>query len=507
MRNLSDNLYPATIADLLLGNLCNNPELLSNPQYKLSTKDFSPVPVHKTIFKAIKKLYQSGSTKITYVDIDSLLTNYKKDYKIWTENDGDSLIETACEVCTPESFGSYYETVRKFSLLRELSEYGFPIDSFYNEDDTSVLYDTPIDKILQAYEDVVSKIRTEYQVNYTRSQISITEESAEAVLQEYENRPSFGAFLSSPSLSALSNGWNRGHVLLEGASSGSGKSRRMVADLCSVGSMYIWDDTEQEFVKNENYQSPVGFIHTEMTSTEVMPLFLASVSGVQSNSITRGTLTKEERARVIEASRIMSQSGFTLCDMADFNMQKVESKIREMNVNGIQYLGFDYCQNAPEASREFNQVTGMPTQEHLMLRYQTTRLKEIAEKYMVGIRTACQLNGSEVDAQFAGAECLQGSKSIINKVDAAWNTVPLSIKPKKLFQQVNSMIHERGVGTKITPNRVLYFFKGRYSQYADQKICLFQYFDAGRCRVKDLLATDMWLNEVSIEIPELEYID
>lgn len=61
----------------------------------------------------------------------------------------------------------------------------------------------------------------------------------------------------------------------------------------------------------------------------------------------------------------------------------------------IYYTVFDYVQLNSSVVAEYRQNTAVQAREDLVLRNITLELKNMAEKYSVGIKTMSQLNGTE----------------------------------------------------------------------------------------------------------------
>lgn len=283
-------------------------------------------------------------------------------------------------------------------------------------------------------------------------------------------------------------------------------TRISVADLCGVSVDTLWDDEANDFISNLNYQGPGLFIHTELaTYTEINPMFLACVSGVEVKHITMGNLTKEEKNRVLKAGEILQNNGLVLCDMADFTMKNIDRKIKEsVEGYGMKYMVFDYVQLNSSITFEYRKNTAVQSREDLVLKYITTELKDMAEKYGIGIKTSSQLNGQEKLLEFPDESCLAGGKSQKNKLDCGSITLPVKDRQKE-YKRVDPYIKKVGIKAKDNkPNLITYIYKSRFGEYADQKIKVWRYFDRGRFRNKDFICTDQYDNLIRIPKPVLK---
>lgn len=492
-------LYNANFSSMLLGCLMLQPNLLFQPSFPLSKKDFSPEPFHQILFICIAKVAQSGAEEITEVEIENYAKNFPAQLETLVDNNYFEFISTVKELCVLSNYEMYYTAVRKFGLLRELKEQGFDIKDYFDElqdedGQMAKLNEWSIQDILGDIELKGAKLRGKYDVKYVRNEITAGEHTQE-LINNFKQRPAFGALFQSGYLSTIWNGWSRGHLVLRGGASSSGKSRCSVADLCNVGMLELWDDEAQDFIPNLNYQSPTLFIATEQDiETEVEPMFLAAVSGVEYRRIVNGLIDEEETKRVLKAGEIIQQSHLDICSMPNFTVKGLERKIKEkVENNGIEYMVFDYMEVQADLSAEFKAISAVTPRQDLILLNLTSELKRIAEDNLVGILTGMQLNDGWKEARFIDESFLAGSKAAKNKIDNGSIIVPTTYlkKDMKILEATfNSKRRGFGANRQHLPNICETIFKGRYSIYGDRRLRLWSYFDRGTFRRYDYFVTD-----------------
>lgn len=488
---------------MLLGCLFKNPQLLFMPQYPLKKKDFSPEVFHKTLFVCALKLAQEGVQEITEIEVENLIKNYPVQQEILEDNRYFDFIYTVKELCTLENFDYYYNSIRKFSLLRDLKTQGFDITQFYDElqneeSQNSKLQNLTIQDILNTIELEAISMRKEFDVNFVRDEI-IVGEDIDNLLDEFEEVPSYGAMLSSPFLTEIIHGFSRGNLILRSSPSGGNKTRIAVSDICGLCVDKYFDENVNDFVDNPNYQGPGLFIHTELdTRREMQPMFLAAISGVPTNVITMGKSSPEERARVKEAAKILKQCNLRLTNMPDFTSKSIERKIKEaVEVDGAIFGCFDYMMLNSAFSMEYREKTGVQAREDMALRDLATDLKFYAEKYQIGILTMSQTNGNEKQSDFPDESCIAGSKAMRNKVDAGFVMLPAKDRPKELKLVEPFCKRDKPVGGKLVlPNRVTYIYKARFGEYQERKLKVWHKFDGGTMRNKDFFICDNYNNLV-----------
>lgn len=206
----------------------NNPELLFNEKYPLSKKDFKPVDLHYVIYRSIAKLASNGAGSITEIEIDNLVKNKPVEYEILQDSDWMGFVSTMKELANPENYELYYNTIRKFSLLRDMKENGEDIKRYYDELSSEEgqienLNKFTIQDILDEVEIKANSYRNKYDATFTRAEMWAGE-GFEGVLEGFKEAPAFGAIMPSPYLTTLYQGWCRSHLLMRSAPSGMGKA-------------------------------------------------------------------------------------------------------------------------------------------------------------------------------------------------------------------------------------------------------------------------------------------
>lgn len=489
-------LYNMNMSALLLGCLMKNPSLLTQPNYPLDKEDFTPVEFHRVLFVCINNLYANGIGEISEIEIENFVKGHPIQHEVLEDNNYFEFVETVKELANVDNYEYYYQTVRKFSLLRELKQNGIDIKEFYDElgdedKENGKLERLSIQEILSAVEKRSVGLRSKFDKTYVRDEKKAGE-GTEELLLSFEENPAFGCMFQSPYLTTLFGGLVRGHLYMRSAAPSVGKTRMNVGELITIGANELWDYDIGDYIVNPNYQGPSFFIHTEMNQkTEVEPLFLAGVSGIEYRTIRNGSYTPEERLRVLKAGEILKASNITLVDMPEFTVASLEQKIKELVENeGVTYGVFDYVQILSSVSAEFKSMYALPPREDLVVKNITVALKAIAEKYSLGIICASQLNDNWRTQDFPDENSLSGAKSMKVKLDEASIVIPASERPKEM-KKVYPLIEKKGyVKDCLMPNIIEYCYKSRFGTYSDKKIKVYSHFDKGTMRRTDFFCTD-----------------
>ena len=116
----------------VIGCLLKKPSLLDEVQFPLTKEDF-PEQFHCIVFACINNLYADNVKHIDHIIIDNFLSNYPQQYKIFKDNRGIEWIITAFEKSALENFNYNYETIKKFTLLRQYQSNGVDVSDIYND--------------------------------------------------------------------------------------------------------------------------------------------------------------------------------------------------------------------------------------------------------------------------------------------------------------------------------------------------------------------------------------
>lgn len=114
----------------------NNPNFLKLSEYPLDKEDFL-TPLHRTLFICIYNLSLQGLKTITLTDIENYLhsTNPLGYSKMFEKFEGEEWICSLLEDTNIGNFDYYYNTVRKYALLRNYLELTDSVNDILNFSD------------------------------------------------------------------------------------------------------------------------------------------------------------------------------------------------------------------------------------------------------------------------------------------------------------------------------------------------------------------------------------
>jgi replicative DNA helicase len=493
----------------VLGNLMKKPSLLDDEKYKLTKDDFyseGESSFYVIIFAAINNLYEQGIEEIDIMMIDSFLSSYEVQYKVFNDNNGLEYLENASEQSNIRNFDYSYNRLKKFSLLREYKKNGFDIKDIYDESvinpkeqelmmekfDNMTLQD-----IVNHFEEKQLKIRSVFLID-EQSECQHAAKGARQLLKKFKEEPDYGVSLIGNLQNTIFRGAKPKTLFMRSAPSNLGKTRLSLAEATDLAIDEIYDLEKKKWIyrnKGEN----VLFISTEMEAERLQPTILSYISGVKESKIKDGDLTPEEEQRLEKAVEVLEKSNFWIEYIPDFDTQMIETKIKQHIIeNQAQYIFFDYVHISYRILQELaEQSRGMKLREDMVLFMFIFRLEQIAKRYGVYISTASQVNGDWKNIKDADSTILRGSKAMADKLHRA----VVALKPTKADLEALEPILRHGFYPN-EPNLVYHIYKNRETKYKDVKLWL--YVDMDTMRIKELFLTNNDYELIDIQPTEIK---
>lgn len=494
----------------ILGCLMLSPSLMDS--YSLEVADFEGEKFHELIFSTIYNLYSQGANRIDSFSIDSYLSRYEKQYKMFEDNQGLDYCENAQELADLSNFSYYYQRLRKFSYLRELNRRGFDTKLIYDDTVTDPeLQEKEMERldafsILDISEYVIGSM-TEASSKFisnaeTRGQLA--GKGMRELKEDLKKEPEIGIPMQSKMLTTIVRGARLKKFFLRSGNTGSGKTRTALGDICSYSIPWYYDTDEKKWVYT-GFSCPSAFISTELDEQEMQTLVMAYVSGVNEEHICDGKYVgddADEEARVDQAITYIESSPLYIVIMEDFDLDDLERVIRHyQREHGVQYFAFDYIQNTVKMMTSLNTKTRGRLREDQLLLIMSTQIKMLCNKLNVHIDSFTQVNGEYANVKEKNQNIIAGGKAIANKIDVG----VISLAPSKIELET---VKQKVLSHKINcpePNLIYHIYKVRKGKL--NRIMLWLKADLGTCRTKDLFMTDLDFNEIPLELITVENID
>ena len=491
-----------------LGCLMKDPTLVEDIDRPLGREDFNTETFYELLFVAIYNLSMQGCKTIDEFAIDSYLSGFKDQYRIFQENRGLEYLNSVKEICSLENYDYYYHRLRKYSLLRYYEKQGL---------NTKFIYDTSIDDFHASEEqqkfdnyteqDIVSMVESSLVINptmkYCTSTLTTEVQAAEGGIELIEDLmkiPDVGLPLNNNGLNTVARGARKGCLYMRSLLQGQGKSRLAAGDACKMAVPYIYDKEKKKYIYT-GLSEPTLYITTEMPVDEIQTILYATISKVNEEHILYGTYEKDELKRVKQAIEYIESSPLYIVHIPDFSIEDIKNIIKKYNREfGVEYFFFDYISTSLRLMSEINGKSRMGLKEHQLLLVFATELKTIAQQLDVFIFTASQLNGEAQMATYKDQNLLAGSKALANKLDVGI----ISMRPSRTEQEKLQTILQRKFNIPM-PDIGHWVYKVRRGRLTH--IIIWSKTNLGTMDEEALFVTDFDFNLIDIDFTQIEQVE
>jgi len=491
-----------------LGCLMKDPTLVEDIDRPLDREDFNTETFYDLLFVAIYNLSMQGCKTIDEFAIDSYLSGFKDQYRIFQENRGLEYLNNIKDLSSLENYDYYYHRLRKYSLLRYYEKQGL---------DTKFIYDTSVDEFHANEEqqkfdnyteqDIVSMVESSLVINptmkYCTNTLTTEVQAAEGGIELIEDLmkiPDVGLPLNNNGLNTVARGARKGCLYMRSLLQGQGKSRLAAGDACKMAVPYVYDKDKKKYTYT-GLSEPTLYITTEMPVDEIQTILYATISKVNEEHILYGTYEKGELERVKQAIEYIESSPLYIVHIPDFSIEDIKNIIKKYNREfGVEYFFFDYISTSLRLMSEINGKSRMGLKEHQLLLVFATELKTIAQQLDVFIFTASQLNGEAQMATYKDQNLLAGSKALANKLDVGI----ISMRPSRSEQDKLESILQRKFNIPM-PDIGHWVYKVRRGRLTH--IIIWSKTNLGTMDEEALFVTDFDFNLIDIDFTQIEQVE
>lgn len=490
-----------------LGAIITDPTILD--EYSFDKSDFAE-PFYSLLYSASFNLYNSGINVIDNFSIDSYLSNYKEQYKLFNDNQGLDYIAGIAELYQKDNFPYFFHRLKKFSCLRYWENRGFDVRKIYDytitepsaqEKEMQKLDNMTVDDMIDILDGMlVNEAKMRYSSN-TSHIGQLAGKDLKKLKESFKEAPDYGMPLQSPILSTIARGARLKKLYLRSSSSGGGKSRTGVADMAGIAIPYIYNLKTKEW-EYTGFCEPALIISTELEIPEIQTIIIAYVSGVNEAHIRDGEYLPGEEERVDQAIAYIEASPIYIEFIPDFGITDIEQLIRKYKrEKSVYHFFFDYVHMSNKLIIEVATMSsGMKLREDQILFLFIDTLKNLCNKLGIFILSSTQLNGTYKDSAEKDETMLRGAKSMADRIDLGEISLPPSPAELKMLEQIT---HKIVNCPEI--NLIRHIYKLRGNKWSKIKIC--QHADLGTGRTTDVFALNQHNVLIDIPIVNLQNVD
>lgn len=487
--------------------MITDPTLLD--EFSFDKEDFAE-PFYMLVYSSVYNLYNSGVNVIDNFSIDSYLSNFKGQYKIFNDNNGLDYVSDVVELYQKENFSYFYERLKKFSLLRYWEKIGLDTRCIYDstvtefsaqEKEMLKLDNLTVDDMIDMIEgNMIGEAKMRFSTN-TSHIGQLAGKGLKDLKASFKEAPDYGLPLQSPILSTIARGCRLKKLFLRSSSSGGGKSRTGIADMVHISVPYFYDTKKNKWIYT-GFSEPALIITTELEIPEVQTILIAHVSGVSEGKIRDGTYSGNEEDRVDKAIEYIEAAPLYIEHIPDFGINDIEQIIRKYKrEKSVYHFFFDYIHMSNKLIMEVATMSkGMKLREDQILFLFVDTLKNLCNKLGIFILTSTQLNGTYKDSAEKDETMLRGAKSMADRVDLGEISLPPTPLEIKLFENIyRTMVNCPEI------NLVRHIYKLRGNKWSKIKIC--QHVDLGTGRTIDVFVLDKDNKLIDIPIIDLQSVN
>lgn len=305
----------------LLGALLIYPNVMSDClDYDLQPDEFY-LPGHQRIFQCMKEITDKGEP----LDIYTLTTRLTAKEEIDAAGGTDYIIRLADYAISSANTRSYIESIKNYAQLRRLI--------FTAEKITGDAYESSedIDDILDGAEKAIMDVtRQRRGADFESSQI-IVARVFEQLKELRTQKGVTGIQTGYRALDAITNGFQRGDLLIIAARPAMGKSAFALNVATEVA---------------RRNPGAVAIFSLEMPADQLMKRLMSAESHVESDKLRSGKLSDTEMSRLYEAGTRLSERKIFIDDSSAIKVSQIFSKCRKLKMEhgSLSLVVIDYLQ-------------------------------------------------------------------------------------------------------------------------------------------------------------------
>lgn len=432
--------YDVINEGLVIGCLYKEPDMYVEHGSMIKSKyDFFDETT-KFLFDSFEDYYKSFSQDVSEAQVNTFMikdndrkTKYKK-YGGW------KTIQRLIDLCNIDDFDNYYDTLKKYSLIRELGRLGFP---------TQRILEHPKFEQIKA-EQVTMSMRTALDKTHTiigggDDSVVLGGDMTSAV-KKWRQTPDMGIEFPFKMWTQLLKGWRKKKLIVDGMLSNEGKSRRMIYIIAFVGLilgkkvLVMANEMDEEDLK-------ASLITTVCNNPE-----FGFNYKIPERNITLGDYKDEdEYLKVLQvAEYIEKNSQIIYKDMEDYSDKAIEHEVRKHVLGrGVEYIAYDT-------------LKGFRSDQWENVKQTTTKLKDLCKALNVGGYANIQLTDDSlfIDVFDFSSNNIANAKQLKHVLDGLWLSRRIPLEDYEHYRYIDDWEQEMELnkkkviyGSKLDKNR------------------------------------------------------
>ena len=213
---------------LFCGTLYKSPEMYVKYGSTIRSKyDFSDEAC-RFFYDQFEDYYLTFSQEVSENKVNNFMSQNVERFRLYRSYGAWKTIKSMMDLADPNDVKNVYDTIKKYSLIREYDRNGFPAEKILKFDGFQTLTANDIYKLMRSKCDKINTV-----ISNVDEPIILTDKTI-SLVDGYLNAPEFGITSCFPGFNEYFRGYLRSKVLFNGCMSNEGKSRYMIKIICDI---------------------------------------------------------------------------------------------------------------------------------------------------------------------------------------------------------------------------------------------------------------------------------
>lgn len=206
----------------LIGALAKEPDsIVSYSNFMRSKYDFAD-PVTKFFYDCLETYYMTFSQTVDETKMNVFMSQNEERLKMYKQYKGWKTLQRFMSLADENDIKSYFDIVKKYSLVREYGRNGFPVEKILSHKNFDKMSASDIYRIIRTKADKINTV-----INAGEEAVELTSNTTDHI-KKYLSQPDMGLEMPWSILNEMFRGCRLGKVVFNGFLSNAGKSRNLM---------------------------------------------------------------------------------------------------------------------------------------------------------------------------------------------------------------------------------------------------------------------------------------
>lgn len=358
------------------------------------------------LYNTFELYYKTFSQEITEAKVNIFMRQEEERYNYFKKIGGWKTIEKQMKLSDPEDIKNYFDTLKKYSLVREFERKGFPIQKTLQHKKFPQM---KAEDIVRSMRFNVDNINTVIGGGKSASILGVNFSDR---IKKWRESPDYGAKLPFPMWSEYFRGLRKKKVLVDGMLSNEGKSRRMAkvvnyfGVLNQIPILVLVNEQDEE----EWYGMQASTICNNYEFNYLDPSSKKPLLNIREGDILRGIYRSEDEFEFLTneiGNWIKNRSKIYFLELSKYSDEDLEREIKKHVLGlGVEYIFYDT-------------LKGYKTDQWESVKQTTTHIKNICTEMNVGSYVTIQLTDEThfIDIFDLNSNNIANAKQLYHVVD------------------------------------------------------------------------------------------